>query len=128
MLTNRTIQHTALFRVIRRLVLLIQSQAELIAQKEAALKQAQGASDAAQSLMKGKNSGDVSAAANEQEVKKLRKELADTKEELTRIKNDDETLKKQARSVTTEYDRLMKEHSKLQELYDKATSDTRKDR
>lgn len=110
------------------MVLLIQSQAELIAQKEAALKQAQGASDAAQSLMKGKTSGDVSAASNEEELKKLRKNLQESKDELTRVKNDGETLKKQAKSVTTEYDRLMKEHSKLQELYDKVTSDTRKDR
>ena len=111
------------------MVLLIQAQAELVAQKEAALKQAQGASDAAQSLLKGSNSGDVGSAGNEQELKKLKKQLEETKEELNRVKNDGETLKKQAKSVTTEYDRLMKEHTKLQELYDKATSETnRKDR
>lgn len=122
------IENLVSFRVIRRLVLLIQSQAELIAQKEAALKQAQGASDAAQSLLKGKNSGDVGTAASEEELKKLKKDLKEAKDELSKVKSDGETLKKQAKSVTTEYDRLMKEHSKLQELYDKVTSDNRKDR
>ena len=57
--------------VIRRLVTLISSQAALLAQSEAALRQAQSASTAARSLLaqKGEQAQNDSNEAHEQEVR-----------------------------------------------------------
>ena len=115
--------------VIRRLVLLIQAQAGLLAEKDAALKQAKGASDAAQSMLKSatKINGDE---ITEELVKKLRKEMNETKDDLKKLSKSEEALKNQAVNLTKEYDRLMKEHADLQKKYESlaSASDTRKDK
>jgi len=105
--------------VIRRLVLLIQAQASLLAERDAALKQAKGASDAAQSLMKG-NNGDTREESAE--VKKLRQDLDDTKDQLVKLTKSEAAVKKQAANLTAEYDNLSKEHAKLQKKYETLTS------
>ncbi|KAI1278688.1 B-cell receptor-associated protein 31 [Halotydeus destructor] len=129
--------------VVRRLVILISTQAQLMAQSEAAFRQAKSASDAAERLMKGdststekevkpapKPSKDELAAIrekHEQEVKTLKNELSESREELIKLRLNCDTVKKQAASVSTEYDRLMKEHEKLQHEA-AAVADSRKDR
>ena len=116
--------------VIRRLVLLIQVQANLLAEKDAALKQAKGASDAAQSLLKSSSSRVNGDEINEELVKKLRKEMNETKDDLKKLTKSEESLKTQATNLTKEYDRLMKEHESLQRKYEQlaSASDTRKDK
>lgn len=122
--------------VIRRLVLLIQTQAQLIADKEASIQQAKNASSAAQSMLSssGSSSGDKSASssssAGKDEAENLKKQLKESNSKCSKLEASEEALKKQASQLTAEYDRLMKEHSKVQEKYEKLlnSQDTRKDR
>jgi len=122
--------------VVRRLVTLISSQATLEAQASAALKQAESASKTATQLMQGESSKSASAKSDptvkdndgnkkkeqqEQEQRKLREDLSNAKEELVRYRNNCEAMRKQAESVSEEYDRLMDEHAKLQKQYDRVT-------
>ena len=107
-----------------------------MAQKDAALKQAKGASDAAQSLMASDKrvSGDASSNSRiekqEEEIKRLQKELTESKEEVLKLKRSTDAVTSQAKSVTKEYDRLTDEHRKLQKLYEQTSGDdgNRKDR
>lgn len=105
--------------VIRRLLHLMITQASLIAQTEAALKQAQSASAAAKNILQQRVTGEEEQnAANEvidKEVKELKAIISSLEEELEKATRDKEAVKSQAASVTKEYDRLMKEHSALQE-------------
>lgn len=103
--------------VIRRLVTLISAQAQLLAQSEASMKQAQSASQAARDLMSGKRE----RAEPVEDTGKFKTEITELKEklhsltsELSREKKDKEALKSQAESLNKEYDRLTEEYSKLQ--------------
>lgn len=93
------------------------------------MKQAKGASDAAQSLLKSTPRVDGDEITDEL-VKKLRKEMNETKDDLKKLSKSEEALKSQATSLTKEYDRLMKEHADLQKKYESlaSASDTRKDK
>lgn len=108
--------------VIRRLVSLISAQAQLLAQSEAAMKQAKGASDAARTLMAAKDGKDVKktvetagdAALDESIVKALKETVAKLEGDLKKERKDKEALKSQAESLNREYDRLTEEYSKLE--------------
>jgi len=123
--------------VIRRLVLLIANQALLQAQAESALKQAKSASALSQSLLTTNDLGNKPTAPTkeqvdgrdkqEEQIKNLQKELAESREELIKLRINSEAMKKQAASVSTEYDRLMKEHASLQRKVE-ISGDTRKDK
>ena len=120
--------------MIRRLVLLIQAQATLQAERDAAMSQAKGATAAAQTLLdagdkKGKNDDkdSVEVEKKENEIRALRKELSGLKDELAKTKTNEEAIRKQAASVSKEYDRLLKEHASLQQKVE-SSDDTRKDR
>jgi len=112
--------------VIRRLVVLLAEQANLIAQKEAALKQAKSASDAAQSLMasgddkKKDGGGDDEAAKLRARVNDVAGERDEALEKVESLKNQLNALKRQAEGTNKEYDRLMGEHEKLQKKLDQA--------
>lgn len=99
--------------VIKRFIAIMTLQASLVAQSEASLKQAEGASKAARSLLAKKDDGDSESEA----INKLKKELES-------IKADRDAIKSQAESVTKEYDRLMTEHEKLQKT---AGNESKKD-
>ena len=121
-------------RVIRRLVLLIQAQATLQAERDAALAQAKGATAAAQTLLDSgeakkdnKGNDEVERREKEKEIKGLREQLSDVRQELAKVKLNEEAVKKQAASVTKEYDRLLKEHESLQRKVE-GSGDARKDR
>lgn len=106
---NFYISGVALFLsfVIKRFIALMTLQASLVAQSEAALKQAESATKAARSyLEKNDGNGDGEELAAE-EVTKIRKELE-------AITADRDAIKSQAESVAKEYDRLLAEHEKLQ--------------
>jgi len=105
--------------VIRRLVVLLAEQANLIAQKEAALKQARSASEAAQSLMatgdgQNTNGGDDDAAKLRASVNDAAKERDEALDKVEILKKQLDALKRQAEGTNKEYDRLMGEHEKLQ--------------
>lgn len=117
-----------LFLVIRRLVTLITALAQLDIQCEVTMKQAKSASDAAQSMMKGEKSsggGDKSSEVNK-EVEKLKDILKEKEKELSKAKSNEEALKKQAQSLTDEYDRLTAEHQQVLKKQ-KAEGDSKKD-
>jgi len=97
--------------VIRRIATLISVQGTLMAQSEAALKQATSASAAAQKLMK-----DSSSTKTEKDGKteKFQTEINTLKEELEHAIKDRDTMKIQAKSVSDAYDHLVGEHEKLE--------------
>lgn len=93
------------------------------------MKQAMSASDVAKSLMRDdKSSGDSKTSKDEnKEVKKL-KELLEVKEkELAKSKANEDAVKKQAKSLTEEYDRLMTEHQTLVKKQKKVEGESKKD-
>lgn len=105
--------------VIRRLVSLISAQAQLLAQSEAAMKQAKGASDAARNLMSQQDKGQADKKSNvgggdDSAVKALKETIAKLEKELNRERKDKEALKSQAESTNREFDRLTEEYSKLE--------------
>lgn len=103
--------------VIRRLVSLITTQAQLLAQSEASMKQAQSATAAARSLMsqqKEDTDKPKPSAPSADEVDDLKKRIAELEGDLTRERKDKEAMKSQSESLNREYDRLTEEYSKLQ--------------
>lgn len=101
--------------VIRRLLILVSQKAQLIAESEAALKQAQGARAAARSFFSQKNGESEGAEATDEKVKALEEKVAELEQELASAISDRDAVKSQAASVTKEYDRLLEEHRKAQE-------------
>lgn len=127
-----------LWLVIRRLVTLISSQANLLACCDASEKQARSATAAAERLMKEKemkeqelsavaerieNEGNRQREEQEREINELKEELDIAKVELRSSKLDVEAIKQQASSVSREYDRLMEEHAKLQAEVEELTGE-----
>ncbi|XP_038068840.1 B-cell receptor-associated protein 31-like [Patiria miniata] len=116
-----------LWLVLQRVCTLISTEARLQASNEASIKQAQGASDHAQKLMaelkelkeakKGDGSSVDEIPDNEtnEELIKCKEELEAAKKELQQSKTDLTSIKKQAEGVNMEYDRLLKEHARLQQ-------------
>ncbi|KAI8038932.1 B-cell receptor-associated protein 31 isoform X1 [Drosophila gunungcola] len=103
--------------VIRKLVTLVSAQANLLAQSEASLKQAQSATAAARSLMEDKKTEKAKEAGEDTtliELNKLRERVQELTSDLNREKKDKEAVKSQAESLNREYDRLTEEYSKLQ--------------
>lgn len=110
---NLYISGFALFlsMVLKRMVSLISREAQLMASAEAAMKQAQGASAAAQAMIaKDKKGGSESESP---EVTALRETLDKLTGELEKTKKDRDAMKEQAEGVKREYDRLMKEYDAL---------------
>lgn len=106
--------------VIRRLISLITSQAQLLAQSEASMKQAQSATAAARSLLSQQKKEDEAgdkpkpSAPSADEADELKKRVAELESELVRERKDKEAMKSQSESLNREYDRLTEEYSKLQ--------------
>lgn len=115
-----------LWFIIGRLVVLIASQAKLMAECEAAKRQGESATLAAQQMLdtkdnskndskeSGQGGGDMSDSKDKETLKKTQEQLEQTKEELYHSRVEFESMKKQAQSVTAEYDRLLEEHAKLE--------------
>lgn len=102
--------------VIRRLVSLISTQATLIANSEASMKQAQSATAAARTMMNKPSGGDE---GDDEEKKALKQQVKLLKDELQKEQKDKEAMKSQSESLNREYDRLTAEYSKLQNKVDK---------
>ncbi|XP_051963917.1 B-cell receptor-associated protein 31-like [Xyrauchen texanus] len=121
--------------LLRRLATLLSKQASLMASNEAFKKQAEGANDAAKKYMDeneklqeklrqvgvevpeegGKAKGVVEEKRDlMEEVRQLKDDLEATKKALQKSDSDVKAMKKQAENLTTEYDRLLEEHGKLQ--------------
>ncbi|XP_012276773.1 B-cell receptor-associated protein 31 [Orussus abietinus] len=107
--------------VIRRLVILISAQATLLAQSEAAMRQAQSATTTARTLLsqKGESAQNDSNEAHDKavselknQIKELESKVNELENELTKEKKDKEAIKSQAASLAKEYDRLSEEHVK----------------
>jgi len=98
--------------VIKRLVSLISANAGLQAEKEAAMKQAESASRAAETFMK--SGGGDDATSDPKEVKDLKEALAKAEKEAEAAKKDRDSMKAQSKSLTDEYDRLLAEKDKLE--------------
>lgn len=110
--------------VIRRLVILISTQATLLAQNEAAMRQAQSATSTARSLLSQRTIGesaqndsneahDKAVSELKNQIKELQAKNLELENDLTKEKKDKEAVKSQAESLAKEYDRLTGEHAKL---------------
>lgn len=109
--------------VIRRLMILISEQASLLAQNEAALRQAQSATTTAKTLLSQRTGESAQNDTNEahdkavtelkNQIKQLQSKNEDLEKELSKEKKDKEALKSQAESLAQEYDRLIDEHTNL---------------
>jgi len=97
--------------VIKRLVSLISANAGLQAEKDAAMKQAESASRAAETFMK---SGGDGTKGDDKDVKELKEALAKAEKEASAAKKDRDSMKAQSESLTKEYDRLLAEKDKLE--------------
>ncbi|XP_031843676.1 B-cell receptor-associated protein 31 [Nomia melanderi] len=109
--------------VIRRLVVLISSQAMLLASNEAAMRQAQSATTTARSLLSQKTTGESAQNDSNEAYDKVACELKNQLKEL-QLKNqelenqiiveqkDKKAVKSQAESLAKEYERLCDEHAK----------------
>lgn len=117
-----------LFLVIRRLVTLMTALAQLDIQAEVAMKQAKSASEACQNLMKDdKSGGDKSKGGENKELTKLKELLKETETKLSKALANEEAVKKQAKNLTEEYDRLTSEHQKVLKQQKKVESENKKD-
>lgn len=116
--------------VIRRLVILISTQATLLAQNEAAMRQAMSATTTARSLLSQRTIGesaqndsneahDKAVSELKNQIKELQAKNVELETSLAKEKKDKEALKSQADSLTKEYDRLNSEYAKLQSSGDK---------
>ncbi|KAI1278736.1 B-cell receptor-associated protein 29 [Halotydeus destructor] len=112
--------------VIQRLMVLISSQAQLMAETKASLRQAKSASDAFEMRHSTSSLNEEITAPNpsndelvtilevhEQDVRTLRNELTESKGELIKLGIDCDTVKKQTAILSKEYDGLMIQHEKL---------------
>jgi len=95
--------------VIRRMIGLLVANATLDVEREAAMKQAQSASRAAEAMLAG---GDASSDGST--AKELAEKLAKAEKELGKALKDVESMKSQSENLTNEYDRLMEEKDKLE--------------
>lgn len=131
---------------MKRLLALISHQAQLIAENTAIKQQAESATRAASALLDASappaESGDkkerrksVSSEKNKEQAE-LERQLLLKNEELDEVKKslhtarvDLEAMKKQAKSVTDEYDNLLKEHAKVLSRLEKLenSGETKKD-
>ena len=112
-------------------MILISAQATLLAQSEAALRQAQSATTTAKTLLSQKTVGESaqndSNEAHDKAVSELKNQIKEVQakhqeleNQLTKEKKDKEAVKSQAESLAKEYDRLSNEHAKcLQSTGDK---------
>lgn len=107
-----------LFLVIRRLVTMMTALAQLDIQVEVTMKQAKSASAAAENLIKEEKSGGDT---------KFKQILKEKEAELSKAKSSEESLKKQAKNLTDEYDRLTAEHQVLLKELKKIKGETKKD-
>lgn len=102
-----------LLLVIRRLVTLLTALAQLDIQVEVTMKQARGAADAAKSMLKDDKSTSGDKTSRDKEVTELKELLKKKEKELAKAVANEEAVKKQAKNLTEEYDRLTSEHQKL---------------
>lgn len=96
--------------VIKRMVSLISANATLQAETEAAMKQAQSATRAAETLLK----SDGEAGDSAPQVKELQAALDKAQAEKAKAVKDVESMKTQSENLAAEYDRLMAEKDKLE--------------
>jgi len=106
--------------VIRRLVVLLASQATLKAESEAAKRQAISAGEAAQRLLDDKGDKGDGKTDGKDECGKLRSRLTEAKEtteqakdEIRALENELNEVKAKAEVTSEEYNKLLLEHTKL---------------
>lgn len=115
--------------VIRRFVNLTSKQAQLMAENEAAIKQARSATTTARSLLNqgaGEDAQNSSNEAHQVELNKLNEEIKTHKKKIESLEKDKEALISQSKALENEYDRLCEEHKKL-ELKLKVQGESKKD-
>lgn len=115
-----------LWVVLLRLTSLISRLAMSLAEGEAALKQAKSASDAASQLLKQEK---AEKEEDQQKEANVSNEIKELKEENRRLVAERDAALKQAEAVGREYDRMLEEHSKLQDDVKKSsgTVESKKD-
>ncbi|XP_045593939.1 B-cell receptor-associated protein 31 [Procambarus clarkii] len=100
-----------LWVVLQRLTTLISRLAVALAEGQAAIKQAQSASEAAAQLLK---QDKAEKEEDQQKEANVSNEIKELKEENQRLEKERDAALQQAKGITREYDRMLEEHSKLQ--------------
>ncbi|XP_049818912.1 B-cell receptor-associated protein 31 [Aethina tumida] len=114
--------------VIRRLVILISSQASLLAQSEASMRQAQSATTAAKTLLAQKGETDQNSKNEDtKEISTLKAKITELEDELKAATKDKSAIKSQADNLAKEYDRLAEENVKLQKKITIGSGDKKDD-
>lgn len=111
------------------MVILISTQATLLAQSEAYLRQAESASTAAKTLLaqRGESAQNDSNEAHDRQITELKNKIKDLDDELRFEKKDKTALKEQSENLSREYDRLTEEYSKLQKKLTVSSGGDKKD-
>ncbi|XP_076064182.1 B-cell receptor-associated protein 31 [Oratosquilla oratoria] len=105
-----------LWMVLRRLSTLISRLAVALAEGEAAMRQAQSASAAASQILdQDKQKKEDKQDEDQQKQANASNEIKELKEVKQRLEAERDAAIKQGEAVSREYDRLMEEHSKIQE-------------
>jgi len=119
-----------LFLVLRRLFTLVSAQAVLLAELEAAQKQAASATSAAKRFLdeQENKSNDVGEKKKSKELEEAKGQITELKSDLTRLTKDRDAMKQQAESLTKEYDRLLDEHTSLQKKLKTLEGHSREDK
>ncbi|XP_053636841.1 B-cell receptor-associated protein 31 [Cherax quadricarinatus] len=107
-----------LWVVLQRLTTLISRLAVAMAEGQAALKQAKSASETAAQLLK---QDKAEKEEDQQKEANVSNEIKELMEEKLRLEAERDAALKQAQAVGREYDRMLEEHSKLQEELKKAS-------
>ncbi|XP_071442605.1 B-cell receptor-associated protein 31 [Hetaerina americana] len=119
--------------VIKRLLHVIAAQATVMAESVAILRQAESASSHARTLLNlqsgsspsGEAHQNVTNEAHDMELKEFKKKVDSLEHDLMQEKKEKTLLRSQVESVNSEYDKLIKEHAKLQDEMSKG--DRKKD-
>jgi len=99
--------------VIRRLMTLMATEANLAATAEAAMKQASSATETAQRLLSEQDDSEDGKKEHQKAIEELEKELAAVKKDHGKALLDIDAIKSQSEGLSREYDRLTEDHAKL---------------
>jgi B-cell receptor-associated protein 31 len=107
-----------LWLVIRRMIQLISREAQLMAAADAAMSQATSANAVAEKVLK--DAGQLNPGEGDSVEDKLTREVLELRKRLKSVESDREAMRDQATGLKKEYDRLMTDFDRLQNLAEDA--------
>lgn len=106
-----------LWLVIRRLVMLLLTEADLLTENESSMKRAQNATETVEKILRKKEEMDketsLSVSVSMKEINDLRNKVEEAQNELNRTKESVKDVKEKSLSVSKEYEGLLERHTAL---------------